>query len=99
MHITDFKIIYANNTQRIFNIKLNNTADFSLFNVSRTLDTGNVIINSTIDFSLNSKEEIFFYIYYNYSAIGSFNVTFNATASLLKESDTIQIGVWLKWKV
>lgn len=57
------------------------------------LDTGETIKQSTIQVSLQPSEQIFFYIYYNYTSSGNYNVTFTTFNDNYLESDTTQISV------
>ena len=93
LNVTDFKVVYATATQRIFNVKVNNTADFTLFNLSWSLNTGNGIKLSEISFELKPTEEIFIYIYHNYSATGNYNVTATIIKDVFTEIESINVTV------
>ena len=72
---------------------MTNNANKNISNISWEFNTGNGIKTSQNLFNLQPSEEIFFYIYHNYTASGSFNLTFKAFSGNFIESETISINV------
>lgn len=74
--ITDFKYIYLDQTEFIFEIKATNLGVIDSNNINWSLNfTDGNIINSTKPFNLTSNEEIFIYAHYNFTVSGYYNVT------------------------
>ena len=93
LQINEFRIVYQNNTERVFKIALNNTLSSTISNITWQLNTGESIKNSTLLSTLQSGEQMLFFIYHNYSTSGSYNTTFTARSGNYIESETIQTVV------
>jgi hypothetical protein len=77
LSINDFKVVYQNNTERIFRFDVNNTFDGqTLGNISWSLDTGESIIssNSSMNITLQPLEEAYVFVYHNYTVSGNYTV-------------------------
>jgi len=79
LEITGLSVLNESGTKRIFEFIIENTLLTNLTNVNWTFDTkNNTIINATSTVILQPNEELFVYLDYNFTGIGTFNV--NATA-------------------
>jgi hypothetical protein len=78
LKINNFDIVYQNNTGRIFRIALNNTLNSTIEDIEWSIDLGDAVETSNQSVTLQSREEILFFIYHNYTSIGTYNVTFNS---------------------
>lgn len=85
--------VYQNNTQRVFRIELNNTLNTTLSNLSWEFNTGETVENCSTPFTLESGEDIFFFIYHNYSQSGNYNYSFKAFSGNYIENEFKQITI------
>ena len=91
LNITKFFVVYSNQTERIFEIGINNTLNMNITNISWIFNSGQDTLSSNILFSLQPFEQIFIYINYNYSTTGSFTTSFKAYSSNFIEIETKEI--------
>ena len=92
--IISLQSIYSDSTYYIFEFIILNNGDTILNNISWQFDTGdNEIINNTYNSTLESGKDIFVFIEYNFSSIGSYNVIVNATSDNLTASKSIGVTI------
>jgi len=66
--------VFANNTERIFRFVINNTISSAISDIMWSLDTGESTINSENNITLQSNEDAFVFVYYNYTSSGNYTV-------------------------
>jgi hypothetical protein len=93
MNVTEFDVIFTNETQRVFRVVINNTLDMNITNISWDFETGEDIKTSQYKISLQQGEDVFIYIYHNYSFPGSYNVVATARSGEFAEVESINIIV------
>lgn len=93
LNITSFRVVYENSTQRIFEINLNNTLITNITTISWQLDTGENVETSIFNFGLKPSEQIFVYLYHNYSTTGNFTLTYSAFTNNLQETEYLVLEV------
>ncbi|MHA1691941.1 MAG: PKD domain-containing protein [Candidatus Heimdallarchaeaceae archaeon] len=95
LSINDFEKMSSNGTEAVFRFDVYNTfTDSSISDINWTLNSGDGnVIESNNPFSLSSLEEIFIYIYYNYSSTGTYNVTATAYNEEYSESETVGVTI------
>ena len=92
VHIPEVKVssltlLYNNSLQRIFGFTISNEISNTLMEVNWTFDTNdNNFISANQFFSLNTSEQAFIFIEYNYSSTGTYNVNATAINGSLKDS-------------
>ncbi|MFH1978253.1 MAG: hypothetical protein ABIJ92_02925 [Candidatus Aenigmatarchaeota archaeon] len=91
LSITEFSLVYSNNTERVFRISVNNTLDLDITNISWILDTGDEAINSQYLTNLEVGEDIFIFVHYNYTVIGNYTVIFTAYTNEHIEKEEIEV--------
>ena len=92
LNITEFKVIYQNNTERIFKIDVQNTFNSTtISNITWEFNSGQDIKTSTKLFNLVPQEKIFVYIYHNYTVSGNYNISFKAFSGNFIETETKSI--------
>lgn len=90
--VHNLEVVYSNNTQRIFKFAVKNMND-SLLGISWNLTTGNNNFSSQNMSVLNSEEDLFVYIYNNYTSSGNYSVTAYAEADSYSDSETIGVTI------
>ena len=77
--------------QRIFYFIINNSFNYPLDNIS--FDTGEDLKSSQFNVTLQSYDDIFVYIYHNYSIEGSFTAIVTARTEEFIEVASINISI------
>lgn len=94
LSIDDLRVIYQNNTQRIFRFGINNTfVNKVIDTIYWSLDFGESIINSSINITLEGSEESFIYVYYNYNVSGGYNIKANAYNGIYLDTSNITVNI------
>ncbi len=94
IEVNNLSVVYANATERIFEVIIKNFLNTNLTNVSWIFDTKNSnVINSTITTTLQPNEEMFVYIDYNFTSTGTFNVNASAKNGTLIDSRNLTITI------
>lgn len=94
LQINNLSVAYTNNTQRVFRFIIKNSfSNSGITNLSWSLDTGQSVINSTLNMSLSPLEDIFIYVYSNYTSGGNYSVKASAFNSLRLQQRIINITV------
>lgn len=88
--VTQLSEIYLFGTERIFEIKIYNNQETNLTSINWTLDMGDgteFSAEQLID--LEPEEDVFFYMHYNYSGVGSYNVTMHTFNDDFSDSKSV----------
>jgi len=93
LQITDFNVVYQNNTERVFKIDLNNTLSSTINNIAWEFSSGEDAKNSVYNITLQPSENILYFIYHNYPMSGSYNASFKARSGDYIESKTIEVEI------
>ncbi|MFH1802529.1 MAG: LamG-like jellyroll fold domain-containing protein [archaeon] len=93
LDVTDLSVIYSDLKERVFRFVINNTIDSTIENISWSLDTGENNISSQYNATLQSSEDLFVYVHYNYTTSGSHTVTATAQSDQYSDSESINIEV------
>ncbi len=93
LNITELKVVYQNNTERVFKIGLNNTLNTAIGNITWEFNTGESVVASQYLFDLEPKEEIFIFVYHNYTLSGIYNLSFKAQNGFFIETDSKNITI------
>ncbi|MFH2142450.1 MAG: SBBP repeat-containing protein [Bacteroidota bacterium] len=93
LNITLFKVVYTNQTERIFEINLNNTLNTNITDISWNFYTGETTKSSIYKFNLKPSEQMFLYFYHNYSTSGNFTITLSAFNNNLLEVEYLNLEV------
>jgi outer membrane lipoprotein-sorting protein len=93
LQIKNFSIVYQNNTERVFKIALNNTLNSTLNNVSWYINNGENLESSQYDLSLEGGEEIYVFLYHNYSTSGSYNLTASVSSDTFIDTKNFTINI------
>ena len=93
--VSSLVVVNESNTKRIFEFVIKNLMDNNLTNVTWSFDTKNSnIINSTLfNTILQSNEEVFVYIDYNFTTTGVFNTNATAINGTLTDSKNLTITI------
>ncbi|MFH1978257.1 MAG: hypothetical protein ABIJ92_02945 [Candidatus Aenigmatarchaeota archaeon] len=93
LNITEFSDVYSNNTERVFRVFVNNTLDINITNISWSLDTGEDMKSSEYLGNLKPSEQVFIYVYNNYTLTGNYTVIMSVYTDEYLEKDEIEIIV------
>ncbi|MFH1978255.1 MAG: hypothetical protein ABIJ92_02935 [Candidatus Aenigmatarchaeota archaeon] len=93
LNITELSVIYENSTERMFRFVINNTLGSNISNISFSLDTGEITEYSQYSITLRGGEDIFVYVYYNYTVTGIYTVIATARSGEFVEVESMNIGV------
>jgi len=85
--------IYANYTERIFILNINNTACLTLNNVSWNLDTGETNISSIYNITLEALEDLIVYVDYNYTSSGNYTIVATGYGDNFTDFESINITI------
>jgi len=92
LDIVNITELYENNTTRIFEFKIKNNEVSTLNNVSWSLDFGDgTTLNNQQNITLQSEEDAFVYIEYEYTTDGVYNLTIAVTDGNLTDSESMVV--------
>ena len=93
MRIINLSTMHENRTRKIFFYKNKNTLEDRLNSIVEKLDTGDSTIQFSTNHSLNSSEEVFVFVEYNYTTVGDKTLIATATSGSLAETESTSINV------
>lgn len=64
--------------------------------VNLTLNTGQSVINSKFKINLTKLEDIYIYIYYNYTIKNNYTVIATAFNDKFSETKSLEVRIWKK---
>ena len=92
--ISSLSSLYSNNTLHIFEVQILNNGGAAINNISWQLDAGNsYTINNTQNISLNSNENTFIFVDYNYTTKGIYTVKANITNGSISDVETLNVNI------
>jgi len=91
--VSDFEILYYNRTIQTFGLRITNTLNNSVSNITWILDTGNGNVSSQEQIELESGEDVFIYVGYNYSAYGGYTAEIVVTSGVMGDSAELDFSV------
>ncbi len=72
--VTDFAVVYANQSDRLFRFGVRNIAGQNLSGIQWRLNTGEALINSTMNATLTINEKLMVFVWYSYVNAGNYTV-------------------------
>ncbi len=93
MNITELKVVYQNNRERIFRFGIKNPTIFTIDNIWWKLNTGQSNITSQINTTLLPEKSVSNHVFYNYTTSGNYTVNLTVYSNELNVSKSIQIEV------
>jgi hypothetical protein len=93
LSVRNFSIINISGTERTFEAYVKNFMNVEMTNVSWSLNTGNGIVSSTIPITLQSQEETFVFVKYDYGSTGDFTANFTAVNDSWNDLEELSITI------
>ena len=93
MNITELKVVYKNNRERVFRFIIQNPAIFTMNGVWWKLNAGEANITSQINITLVPGETVVSHVFYNYTDPGNYTIDLTAHSNELNTTKSTQVEV------
>jgi YD repeat-containing protein len=93
LNLTSLAYVYKNTTRYVFRFVVNNTGVSTLSNISWVFNTGQNIESSQYNTTLTGGEDLFVYVYHNYTSSGNYTVIASAQSGEIFTSKSLVVNV------
>ena len=91
--VSEFSVVYTNNRERVFRFVIANNYTSTLSDISWILNNGQTNQSSQYNTTLQVGEDLFVYVYYNYTSSGNYTVMASTTNGQFSDRESMEIEV------